>query len=496
MRLYRATFKDRDGKTRKAPCWYVEVRDANGRTRRVRGFTDKGATHEFGTKLRRLAANGEVQGVTDPGLTAWVEHLPADTRARLARLGFLDSRRAARSRPISELLEEFKATLRTRERTEDWIRHVVFRARVTFEGAGFVTLSNIEPGAIERHLHALRAGTVQPKEGALARRRKPKEKDAPPPIVRLSARESNHRVQACREFTRWAMASKLLSSDPLLALSPMNAEVDPRHSRRALRPEELRNLVTAAHNGSTFRGVRGDVRALAWRLAAQAGLRVGEIQALQVRHVDLMGPEGPTLTVSATVSKNRTEARVPLAADLARDLAPWLRGKLPTATVLPLPPSFMHKAAAWLRVDLASAKIPYRDDSGRCADVHALRSAFVAQLVRSGANVKAIQRLARHKSVGVTIGLYARLDARDERDAIDAFPSLAPDSTSTQGEALRPTGTDTADCLAPCLADPVAAARIPAPLGASRSGADARENRAARTALVAVEGFEPPTHGL
>src|SRR5258705_121674 len=68
-----------------------------------------------------------------------------------------------------------------------------------------------------------------------------------------SAREANHRLQACKEFTRWAVASGLLSVDPLARLRPLNARLDPRHVRRALRYEELRALVQAAHDGPEFR---------------------------------------------------------------------------------------------------------------------------------------------------------------------------------------------------------------------------------------------------
>src|SRR5688572_30818614 len=51
------------GKTinKKSRKWYVEYRDANGRTRRKVGFTDKAATQELALKLERrarLEANG------------------------------------------------------------------------------------------------------------------------------------------------------------------------------------------------------------------------------------------------------------------------------------------------------------------------------------------------------------------------------------------------------------------------------------------------------
>lgn len=491
MRIFRASYKDRKGRARKASRWYVEFRDHNETARRVPAFSDKGASAELGRKLQRLAALRATRETIPAEMSKWIEGLAPRLREKLADIDMLDTRRLAASRPLAELLDEFKATLRTRERTEDWIAHVLFRVRVTLEGAGFATLSDIEPAAIERHLHALRSGDIKSTCGALGRR---KAKADDEEKTTLSARESNHRLQACREFTRWALAAHLIASDPLVSLAPVNAALDPRHTRRALRPADLQKLVAAAHNGATFRGVSGEVRAMVWRLAAQAGLRVGEIQALQVRHVELNGPNGPSLTVSASISKNRTEARVPLAIELADVLAPWIRGRLPAAFVLPLPASFKHKAALWLRFDLERAEIPYRDDSGRVADVHSLRSSFVAELVRSGANVKAIQRLARHKSPLMTLGIYARLDARDERNAIDGFPSLSPEPGNR--EKLRATGTDGASVLASCLPSKGAVASTSMPLDAGLNGPCGPENAFATAGVVAVEGFEPPTYGL
>src|SRR5207247_1422835 len=163
------------------------------------------------------------------------------------------------------------------------------RARVTFEGCRLAMLSDLDAAAIERHLHELRS------RPAVSPPADPKDKSPRPKAI--SSRESNHRLQACREFTRWALGRGLFSIDPL-------------------------------------------------------------------------------------------------AADLAADLAPFLREKLPTATVLGLPACFKDKATRWLRFDLERAGVRYRDESDRVADVHSLRSAFVASLVRSGANVRAVQLLA------------------------------------------------------------------------------------------------------
>lgn len=471
MRVFRRVRKDDRGRKRESRTYYLEFKDANGIERRIPALEDEGTSQALGRRIKRLVELRVAREKPEPDL---LRSLPEHVRRDLVRIGLLDAEAAGRAMSLESLLAEFEATLNTRERTATWTRRVVRRARETFSGAGFATLSEVESAAIERHLKVKRD---------TKRKNKAKEE-----LPGMSARESNHRVQACREVMRWAVDRGLVERDPLALVQLVNAKLDPRHERRALGEEDLRKLVQKAHDGPIWRGISGPTRSIAWRLAAQVGLRVAEICGLQVRDVDTDAQGGPVLTVRAETAKNRTEARLPLAADLARDLAPYLLGKLPKASLLGLPPSFRHHAPRWLRIDLKSAKIPYSDGAGRVADVHALRSAFVTGLMRSGANVKAVQALARHSDARLTVGLYSRFDSKDERHAIGLTPDLSPEmqaasATGTGGWTAKGTGFSSHQ------------------RGSLRSGARSNpQQRAARAVaereLVAVEGFEPPTLGL
>lgn len=418
MRLLRQQYRDRDGKTQRTANWYVEVRSFDNRLRRIPAFTDKNASREFGHRLEKLVEARSSPDALPAEYVRWLDDLPPYLRTMLGEHGILDVRRAGAT-DLATLFDEFTAALNARERTSSWVRLVVERARVTLTGCGFRTLADIEPGAVEQRLRATRDGELPAPKRAEGARGRPCRKS-------ISVRESNHRLAACKEFVRWAIERRLLSFDPLVSLKPLNARLDPKHVRRALRPEELAKLVDAAHNGPTFRSVSGPARAMAWRLGCEAGLRIGEICALRVGDLELDADGGPMLTVRASVSKNRTEARLPIQAALARDLEPYTLHKLPSASVLALPPSFRHRGTVWLKHDLAAAGIPYADDAGRKCDVHSLRSSFITSLVRSGANVKAVQTLARHASPVETVGLYTRLNATDERDALAGVASVAP----------------------------------------------------------------------
>jgi len=85
----------------------------------------------------------------------------------------------------------------------------------------------------------------------------------------------------------------------------------------------------------------------------------------------------------------------------------------------------LEKTVEMIRVDLEAAGVPYETESG-VADFHALRAAYISNLVASGASVKVCQVLARHSTPSLTIGVYAKASLHDVRGAVSALPDLAP----------------------------------------------------------------------
>lgn len=53
--VFKPTYRDRHGATRKTACWYARYTDASGVQRRVKGFADKSATLQLLAKLEREA---------------------------------------------------------------------------------------------------------------------------------------------------------------------------------------------------------------------------------------------------------------------------------------------------------------------------------------------------------------------------------------------------------------------------------------------------------
>ena len=97
--------------------------------------------------------------------------------------------------------------------------------------------------------------------------------------------------------------------------------------------------------------------------------------------------------------------------------------------------------------------LTYQDSDGRYADFHALRHTYLSRLGRSCASPKAIQRLARHTSVELTLGRYTHANLYDLASAVDGMPALpiGPSSGDVERQSMRATGTDdlTGSGLAP-----------------------------------------------
>jgi hypothetical protein len=67
MRVFETTYKDRNGRTKKAARWYIEFRDHLEYPRRLPAFESKAASEEMGRNLDKLVAYHKSSGgQTDP----------------------------------------------------------------------------------------------------------------------------------------------------------------------------------------------------------------------------------------------------------------------------------------------------------------------------------------------------------------------------------------------------------------------------------------------
>lgn len=416
MRIFRATYKDLEGKQREVAKWHVEIRDHEKRIRKLSAFTDKKSSEEFGRKLEKLVAY-RVSGERPTGdLALWLESLPANVTDKLLQIGILNVTHMAANKPLREHLQDWRLSLSAKNDCQSHIKQEVNKISRTMEACGFKTWSDISASRLEAYLAELRGS---PGKG-------------------ISIRTSNGYLGAFRSFVRWAVKDRRLAESPIEHLSPLNAKTDLRHPRRALSTEELRRLMAAARSGPDFQKISGPERALLYRLAAETGFRAKELRSLTRSSFNLKG-KPPTITVAIEDAKNKREDTMPLRPETALVLQDHLAMKFPQAKAFNIPNR--DYTAEMMRFDLEAAGIPYKDEAGRYADFHSLRHTFGTSLAAAGVHPKVAQDLMRHSTIGLTMDIYTHTALASRSEALAALPDLDIPSQET----ARATGTDDID---------------------------------------------------
>lgn len=349
MRLFKATYRDRQGNRRKTAKWYVEFRDHTGATRRLAANTDKHASTEFGRKLERLSVCRASGATVDVEIARWLETLSNGLMEKLQGLGLVDSRQAAAGKCLSNHIDDWCRSLKNGGASKKHSEQQPGRVRRLCEGcdARFWNDLTLE------FVHQWLADAIEKGQFGEA--------------------TANHYLGALKTFAHWMERNGRATVNPFKHLSKRNAATDVRVRRRALTPNERRRLLYAAASGEPYRGISGTERAVIYRIALETGLRWSEIRSLKKTSFDL-NADPPTVTVEAAYSKHRRDDVLPLRGDSVEVLREHLTEKLPHTKAF----SISHdRGADMLRIDLERAGILYEDASGRICDFHALRHTFV-----------------------------------------------------------------------------------------------------------------------
>ncbi len=364
--------KARDRNKKEKP-YYFDYTDHHGKRRTKRGFTDKGETKRLASKLEDEALKRQ------SGLINLEEEKIAGHR----RL------------PIMQHTEVFERTLSSGSNTKKHIGLSMSRLRKIIDGCGISSIADLETETVETFL----TNFVE-QEG-------------------IGHRTYNHYVQAIDAFGRWLVATKRTSVNPVAGLKRLNTEVDNRHKRRALTPEEFGKLVDSARSsGKSIQCYDGETRARIYILSYMTGLRRAEIASLKPHSFDLNG-EPATLTIDAACSKHRKTDVLPLHPELVQMLNEWLIDLPVNEPLFPM----LEKRRTWLMVkrDLERVGISYKTEEG-IADFHAAgRHTHITQLLRSGVTLPEARELARHSDVRMTMR-YTHIGLKDQSKAIKRLP--------------------------------------------------------------------------
>lgn len=336
--------------------WYAEWQ-VNGKTKRKK----------VGTKALAVAALAKFED--------------AEVRRKLG----LPNPRAeaeANARLVSELVDEYLTLLTYRDRSPAYRATVKQHLADLAEAARWRVWSDVTADALMKFA----ANVWMPvSEGGRG----------------LSRATANGYVRTAKSFAKW-YANKLGTPSPLRGVLLFNEQVGARRTRRILTSDEFEQLLTATeaapapHNSK----IGGRERAALYRVAAHTGLRASELASLTPKSFRL-DRSPPVVTIEAAHAKGRRTEFVPLPPELADLLRPWLAEKNAGERVWPGNWAVQRRQVRWLERDAQRAGIEGR------VTFHNLRRRFVTRLIRSGADVDQVRRLARHKNVATTLNYYA-----------------------------------------------------------------------------------------
>jgi integrase len=153
-------------------------------------------------------------------------------------------------------------------------------------------------------------------------------------------------------------------------------------------------------------------------LAALAGMRMGEVRALEVRDIEF---DQRHIVIRRAMSEDQSltpksgaERNVPLALELEKRLRDAVKDKLPRARVVLDANGLTPSRQTVLRV----FKLYLRSTGLKERSFHALRHYFISELMRGGASAEAVRVLAGHSTLEMT-QRYAHVVTADLRAAID-----------------------------------------------------------------------------
>jgi len=198
--------------------------------------------------------------------------------------------------------------------------------------------------------------------------------------------------------------------NPLRFVQKVLTAGEPERERRALRVDQLRQLVTVSGK-----------RAVVYMVAASTGIRRGELKLLEWRDVFLDQPQS-FIAVRSSVAKNDKHVMQPLPKFVAEKLRE-LRSSATRPNELVFTGGIPRMEV--YRRDLAAAGIDYQDAQGRFADFHALRTTFGTLLTVASHSQRTVMELMRHSDMKLTAKTYTDAGMLPVSETVNLLPDFS-----------------------------------------------------------------------
>lgn len=222
------------------------------------------------------------------------------------------------------------------------------------------------------------------------------------------SRTVNRKLSAIRTFFRYCVRHKLVESSPA---DMIDSPKQPKDLPRALTVDEAFNFCRAP-NEQEPSGMRD---AAVIELLYATGIRVSELCALDLSDVDLNG------AFIRVLGKGGKERVVPFHANCGQVLHRYLTTGRPQLAKEPQQAFFLGNRGGRLNdrvIRRMLAETSQQIGSTKRVHPHQLRHSFATHLLEGGADLRGIQELLGHASLGTT-QRYTHVDLRRLMDVYD-----------------------------------------------------------------------------
>ena len=173
---------------------------------------------------------------------------------------------------------------------------------------------------------------------------------------------------------------------------------------------------------------------------ATTAIRRNELVTLLFSDIDL---QNRTITIRAENTKNHEAREIPLEDEMLAMLARLCAEARHRKPVVGKTPTMTSQQAANFSVEhvfVTQANTPFRNNllkrfyavcqragiadakPNGAVDIHALRGTVISLMIDGGANPKAVQKIVGHKTLEMTMNIYAKATDGGKRAAVAALP--------------------------------------------------------------------------
>jgi integrase len=397
MRVYKATYKDRNGKLRKSAKWYVDIFDHNQLRHRIPAFADKRLSEALGRNIEALV-NCRIAGLEpDAKLNQWIETVPDSLLRKFVSWGLIDGQRTEITKPLTEHISDYIKVLDAKGYSKDYVVRSRNRLKKIVSACRFTYFRDITQSAVEIYSGKLK------KDG-------------------YGDTSRGHYLDALKTFLNWAEQDQRIIRNPIAKMDKPKRDSE---KKGILTPEQFVCLIKTTSEKNILIGrTSGQERAVLYLIAGMTGLRRKELLYLTWDSISL-SVNNASVKVKASIAKNGKEAEQPVPAILVHVLTALKAHAGPKADDrVFMSFSKWINTAELIREDLTVAGIELTDREGNAICFHSLRNSYISFLANSQTPAKVVQKLARHSDPRLTFNTYARTFEKAEQKAMNLLPNF------------------------------------------------------------------------